>query len=138
MTEDELIRVKNGRLAGFIYALDNVGGFGGVADRLNAYNTFQGDPGKITSDFDRYDRVTAHDIQRQLDLNIGRSLETSGPGATGPRVTLTILGRKPPTVLPPLDRSIRPAPASPSPFQCTRARAKASLQWRPPLDHPPK
>ncbi|HEU5117085.1 MAG TPA: pitrilysin family protein, partial [Isosphaeraceae bacterium] len=37
---DELERVKNGRLAGFIYALDNVGGFGGVADRLNAYNTY--------------------------------------------------------------------------------------------------
>ena len=54
--EAELERVKNGRLAGFFYALEHVGGFGGVADRLNAYNTYLGDPGRITSDFERYQR----------------------------------------------------------------------------------
>ena len=53
MTDDELARVKNGRLAGFFYALENIGGFGGVADRLNAYNVYLGDPGRITSDFER-------------------------------------------------------------------------------------
>ncbi len=57
-TPDEMGRVKNGRLAGFIYALDNVGGFGGVADRLNAYNTYLGDPGRITGDIARYQDVT--------------------------------------------------------------------------------
>ncbi len=62
--EAELARVKNGRLAGFIYALDNVGGFGGVADRLNAYNTYLGDPGRITSDLARYQSVTAEAVRQ--------------------------------------------------------------------------
>src|SRR5262249_19042976 len=62
--EAELARVKNGRVAGFIYALDNVGGFGGVADRLNAYNTYLGDPGRITSDLERYQAVTIEAVRQ--------------------------------------------------------------------------
>ncbi|HEX8202145.1 MAG TPA: pitrilysin family protein, partial [Isosphaeraceae bacterium] len=62
-SDDELTRVRTGRVAGFIYALDNVGGFGGVADRLNAYNTYLGDPGRITSDVARYQEVTAEEIR---------------------------------------------------------------------------
>ncbi len=102
----ELERVKNGRVAGFIYALDNVGGFGGVADRLNAYNTYLGDPGRITSDLDRYQAVTPDDVRRVArDYISGK-----------PRVSLTVLGRKPVTVSPPLDRSVKPASTKASPF----------------------
>ena len=36
------------RVAAFWFALEHVGGFGGVADRLNAYNIYRGDPGQIT------------------------------------------------------------------------------------------
>ena len=36
------------------FALEHVGGFGGVADRLNAYNIYLGDPGLITSDVERF------------------------------------------------------------------------------------
>jgi len=50
VSDEELARARDGRLAGFIYALETIGGFGGVADRLNAYNTYLGDPGRITSD----------------------------------------------------------------------------------------
>ena len=76
-SEAELDRVKNGRLAGFIYALDNVGGFGGVADRLNAYNIYLGDPGRITSDLDRYQAVTPEAVRRR-----GRGATWSaGPGS---------------------------------------------------------
>ena len=45
--------------AGFLYALENIGGFGGVADRLNAYNIFLGDPALITTDLERFQEVTA-------------------------------------------------------------------------------
>ena len=97
----ELARVKNGRLAGFFYALDNIGGFGGVADRLNAYNTYLGDPGRITTDFERYQAVTPEAVAR------------GAPGGTwsgSPRVALTVVGRKAAaTVAPPLDRSVPPA-----------------------------
>ena len=49
MSEPELGRVKRQRVAAFWFALEHVGGFGGVADRLNAYNVYRGDPGQITS-----------------------------------------------------------------------------------------
>ena len=64
---EELTRVQNGRLAGFIYALDNVGGFGGVADRLNAYNVYLGDPGRITTDLRRYQDVRPDDLACAAD-----------------------------------------------------------------------
>ena len=48
--EDELRRVQKLRIASFYFALEHIGGFGGVADRLNAYNVFRGDPGLIGSD----------------------------------------------------------------------------------------
>ncbi|WZO97609.1 pitrilysin family protein [Isosphaeraceae bacterium EP7] len=98
----ELDRVKNGRLAGFIYALDNVGGFGGVADRLNAYNTYLGDPSRITSDFERFRSVTAEEVQAVASRYlIGR-----------PGVILTVEGRRAATVSgPALDRTVVPTPA---------------------------
>ncbi len=107
VVESELARVKNGRLAGFIYALDNVGGFGGVADRLNAYNIYLGDPGRVTSDLLRYQEVTAHAIRAAAcSFLVGK-----------PRVCLTVLGRKPATVAATLDRSVPPGPAPASPFR---------------------
>ena len=109
--EAELTRVKNGRVAGFIYALDNVGGFGGVADRLNAYNIYLGDPGRITSDLDRYQSVTLEDVRQAARsyLQGAPSDLPDGPGPEGPRRSL-----------PPLDRSSRPSPSTASPFQAPR------------------
>ncbi len=93
----ELERVINMKTASFLFALEHIGGFGGVADRLNAYNVFRGDPGLITADLERFRRVSATDIAsvaaRYLDLK--------------PRVTLSVLGRKPRTTQPPLDRRRR-------------------------------
>jgi zinc protease len=108
--EAELTRVKNSRVAGFIYALDNVGGFGGVADRLNAYNTYLGDPGRITSDLDRYQSVTAESIRQAAKT----FLEDRH------RAALTVLGRSSTTTLPPLDRSVRPVSTPASPFRAPR------------------
>jgi predicted Zn-dependent peptidase len=101
VSEAELARVKNGRLAGYIYALDNVGGFGGVADRLNAYNIYLGDPGRITSDVERYQAATAEDVRAMAQRHlVGR-----------PRVDLTVLGNKAALIAPPLDRTTAPATA---------------------------
>ena len=97
----ELERVRNGRLAGFLYALDNVGGFGGVADRLNAYNTYLGDPSRITADVRRYQEVTTEAVRAAAAAYL----------VGHPRVTLTVSGRKAAPGVAPLDRSIRPAPS---------------------------
>ena len=51
------------KTASFLFALEHMGGFGGVADRLNAYNVFRGDPSLITTDLERFQRVTPEAIQ---------------------------------------------------------------------------
>jgi zinc protease len=60
----ELERAVNMYEARFVNALDSVGGFGGVSDRLNLYNVFLGDPGGYRSDFARYPGVRPEDVQR--------------------------------------------------------------------------
>lgn len=63
-TERELDRAKNGIRANFIYQLQNVGGFGGKTDQLNAYNIQLGDPGKFNWDLNRYQQISRSDIKR--------------------------------------------------------------------------
>ena len=106
LREEELARVKNARLAAFFFALESIGGFGGVADRLNAYNVYLGDPGRITSDFERFQRVTNDDVMAAAR----RYLEGQ------PRVKLTVVGHKEVATLAPLDRSVAPPSAPASPF----------------------
>ncbi|WP_422924684.1 M16 family metallopeptidase [Singulisphaera sp. PoT] len=107
---DELERVKNGRTAGFIYAMDNIGGFGGVADRLNAYNTYRGDPGWFRQDLERYLAVRGEEMQAAARRHlIGRN-----------SIRLLVQGKKPATTLPPLDRSVVPSSAPAVPFSAPR------------------
>ncbi len=107
VTPAELERVKNGRLSGFFYALENIGGFGGVADRLNAYNIYLGDPGRITTDFERYLNVSSEAIQSVAKRYLRDHFH----------VTLTVDGRSSKTSLPTLDRKIPPLPAPASVFR---------------------
>ncbi|TFH66025.1 MAG: insulinase family protein [Candidatus Zixiibacteriota bacterium] len=70
---DELERSRTNWEADFVRGLQQVGGFGGRADRLNAYNVRLGDPGKLLWDRDRYTKGTAADVQtyakKYLNLN---------------------------------------------------------------------
>ncbi len=95
VTDDELLRVQNARIASFFFALEHMGGFGGVADRLNAYNVFRGDPSLITSDVRRFQSVTPP------DFNVVATRYLHGR----PRVSLSVLSRKKPSVHSPLDRA---------------------------------
>lgn len=63
-TADELQRVIRRRWSGYLFSLEKLGGFGGVADRLNAFNNFTGDPGRLWTDALRYRRVEAADISQ--------------------------------------------------------------------------
>lgn len=83
VTEQELERVQTRKVASFIYALDNIGGFGGMADRLNAYNIFLGDPGRITSDVARFQAVTPEQIHQAAQTYIFNR----------PKIRLHVLGR---------------------------------------------
>src|SRR5262249_41105279 len=110
-------RVRESRLAGFFFAAESLGGVGGVADRLNAYNVSLGAPGRITTDFDRYQRVTPRDLG-----DVARRY-----AAGRPRVALTVDGRQPSASLPPLDRA---APVASAPAAVFRAPVPRVLTLR--------
>jgi zinc protease len=61
-TEDEIERGRVQSEAQFVFRLQTVGGFGGKADQLNAYNTFIGDPDFFDRDLARYQQATAQSL----------------------------------------------------------------------------
>jgi zinc protease len=62
-TSDELERAKVQFEAQFVFGLQNVGGFGGKSDQLNAYNVFLGKPGWFDEDLARYFRATPESLR---------------------------------------------------------------------------
>jgi zinc protease len=64
VTEDDLERTKAGIVSGMIYGLESVSG---KVSRLAAYETFRDTPNGISSDIERYQNVTAADVQRVYD-----------------------------------------------------------------------
>ncbi|MEA2765589.1 MAG: zinc protease, partial [Gemmatimonadaceae bacterium] len=59
----EVDRARNTIETNYIRGLERLGGFGGVADRLNQYNHYLGDPGYIEHDLQRYRDVTPASIK---------------------------------------------------------------------------
>jgi zinc protease len=62
-TPAELERAQNGVETRIIEGLQRLGGFGGVADRLNEYNHYLGTPDFIAQDLARYQKATAASIR---------------------------------------------------------------------------
>ena len=69
--EAELARGRAQSEAAFVYRLQTLGGFGGKADQLNAYNVYKRDPGYFGTDLQRYLHATARDLQ----ASVGRWLD---------------------------------------------------------------
>ena len=123
VTRQELERVVTMKTASFLFALEHLGGFGGVADRLNAYNVFRGDPSLITTDLERFQRVTPEAIQTAAGTYLdGKS-----------SVALSVIGRKSPTLSPPLDRKTPPASAGPAIYLRSHSRGPEAEQRHPGL-----
>jgi len=59
----ELERARNGIETEMIQGLERLGGFGGVADRLNEYNHYLGNPGYFSDDVHRYQAATTESIR---------------------------------------------------------------------------
>jgi zinc protease len=57
-TEAELERGRAQAEAGFVFRVQSLGGFGGKADQLNAYNIYRGAPDSFDADLARYLAVT--------------------------------------------------------------------------------
>ncbi|MGO9467153.1 MAG: M16 family metallopeptidase [Isosphaeraceae bacterium] len=103
---EELARVQRLRVSSFFFALEHMGGFGGVADSLNAFNVLRGDPGLLATDIQRFGDVQPEALQAVA----------AGYLAGRTRVCLSVVGR-PKRATSPLDRSQPPASASPVPYR---------------------
>src|SRR5215475_2261214 len=59
----EVDRARNVIETRIVEGLENLGGFGGVADRLNTYDHYLGDPGYLPKDIQRYRDVTPASVK---------------------------------------------------------------------------
>ena len=66
----EVQRVLNGIEASFYGRMEEVGGFGGKADQLNAYLTKTGNPDYFAEDLSRYRPITPGDVQAALRAHL--------------------------------------------------------------------
>ncbi|HWG39427.1 MAG TPA: pitrilysin family protein [Candidatus Acidoferrales bacterium] len=73
VTQAELDRERNVVEARMLRKMDKLGGQGGVADRLNLYNHYLGDPGFLQKDIDRYEQVSTSDLQRVAQDKLTRN-----------------------------------------------------------------
>jgi zinc protease len=85
-TAAELDRARNVIEAGRIRNLERLGGFGGIADMLDLYNQYVGDPGYLPKDIARYDAVTTTSVQKYAQSTLGQNQRVVIHGVPGKKV----------------------------------------------------
>jgi zinc protease len=69
-----------------ISGLERLGGFGGVADVLDRYNQYTGDPGYLPKDLARYDAATPASVQKFAQATLGKDQRVVVFGIPGKKV----------------------------------------------------
>ncbi|MGH9670629.1 MAG: M16 family metallopeptidase [Terriglobales bacterium] len=69
-----------------ISRLETLGGFGGVADRLNQYNHYLSDPGYLGRDLARYDQATPASVRKYAQEQLGTEARAVVYGVPGDKV----------------------------------------------------
>ncbi len=64
VTEKELIKSKNGIKSGFIYSMQNLDS---LADQINSYNFFLGEPNSFNFDLKRFEEVTNEKLKSAIE-----------------------------------------------------------------------
>jgi zinc protease len=86
-TAEELERARNTIETDIIGGLERLGGFGGIADRLNSYNHYLKNPGYLAEDIARYRAVTGASVlafaKSQL-MPTARGVVHAVPGTPAP------------------------------------------------------
>jgi len=72
-TEAELDGARNQQLSRLIGGLQRLGGFGGIADRMDLYNFYLNDPGYLPKDIKRYQAVTVASITSFAQSSLGNN-----------------------------------------------------------------
>jgi zinc protease len=85
-TAEEVQRARNKKQTELISRLQRLGGFGGVADMLNRYNQYTGDPGYLGKDLARYDAVTPASVQQVAKTVLGKNQRVVVFGIPGKKV----------------------------------------------------
>ena len=85
-TPAEMDRARNTTESRKIRGLQRVGGFGGVADTLNYYNQYTGDPGYLTKDIARYDALTTASVQKYAQSTLTQNQRVTVYGVPGKKV----------------------------------------------------
>jgi zinc protease len=85
-TPEEVEWSRNKIETGLISGLQRLGGFGGVADQLNYYNQYTGDPGYLPKDLARYDAVTPGSVQKVAQATLGKDQRVVVYGVPGKKV----------------------------------------------------
>ena len=85
-TQAEVESSRNLIQSQIIRGLEVLGGFGGVADRLNQYNHYLGDPGYLAKDLERYDKATASSIQKIAQEKLAKNSRVVVYGVPGKKV----------------------------------------------------
>ncbi len=83
---DEVDWARNREETELISGLQRLGGFGGVADQLNYFNQYTGDPGYLPKDLARYDAVTAASVQKYIQQTLGKDQRVVVYGVPGKKV----------------------------------------------------
>jgi zinc protease len=113
-TQQEVDRARTTLVAGVVRGLETLGGFGGVADLLNRYNHYLGDPGFLPKDLARYEAVTPQTVRRAATEQLKPSARVVVFGVPGDKVVQDVPrtaqreAAAPPTVTPPDWRAQRP------------------------------
>ena len=63
-TEEELQRALNSWETNLVRGLQQLGGFSGRTERLQLYNHYLGEPGKLAWEIERFRKVTTEDLAR--------------------------------------------------------------------------
>ena len=82
-SQAELDGARNQMLTNLISGLQSLGGFGGVADTMDYYNYYTGDPGYLPKDIKRYQAVTVASVTSFAQSMLGkdqRVVVTTVPG----------------------------------------------------------
>lgn len=82
-TDEELKRARNVLETRIIAGLETLGGFGGVADRLNSYNHYLGTPDFLGADIARYENASVDALKAFADVQLGTNQSVVVYGVPG-------------------------------------------------------
>jgi len=72
-TQDEVDSARTIDVTQKITGLQRLGGFGGIADSLNSYNQYTGDPGYLSKDIARFEAVTPASVREVAAKYLNRN-----------------------------------------------------------------